>query len=362
MSKPRQEPGSPWSFKVATVAGIPVRIHFTFLLLLVWIGLLAYREESRVMALLLPAVFFCVVLHEFGHALVGRAFGVETRDITLYPIGGVAMLASRPKPKQELWIALAGPAVNVVIAGIVFALYFAVAGKPPSLQLGMQGKSFFDGLYAVNVALPIFNMIPAFPMDGGRVLRALLAMAMPEVKATQIAGAIGQVLAMGLGFYGLIEPNIVLVLIAFFVFVGAGQEVQSTLGLSLLSGKLVSDAMVTDFRTIESGANLGQASEMLLEGSQHAFPVQFGEEVLGLLTREDIIRGLSREGSGAYVAGHMSREFARLAPSDPLESALEVLAKAEHRPALVFEGDDLVGIMTAENLAEFMMVRKALQR
>lgn len=355
--------GSAWSFRIATVAGIPIRIHFTFVLMLMWIAMLAYKQESRVFAWLLPSIFVCVVLHELGHALTAKAFGVNTRDITLYPIGGIAMLESRPKPKEEFWIALAGPAVNVAIAAAIAPLLIFFEGKLPQVFTGLEGTSYLQGLFLANVYLPLFNMIPAFPMDGGRVLRAALAMVMPEHRATRLAGAIGQLLAMGIGFVGLMVPSIVLILIAFFVFVGAGQEVQVSLGYMLISGRKVRDAMMTKFRTIESGASLAQASAMLLEGSQHCFPVVFGDEVLGLLTREDIIRGLATEGPTAYVAGHMSREVTRLSPDQPLEVVLEGLSLSDGRPALVFDEEGrLVGLVTAENIAEFLMVQQALRR
>jgi Zn-dependent protease/predicted transcriptional regulator len=354
-------PASPWSIRIATVGGIPVRIHLTFLLLLAWIGVLAYRQESRVFALLLPAIFFCVVLHELGHALVAKAFGIGTRDITLYPIGGVAMLEGRPKPVAEFWIALAGPAVNVAIALVIGIAYFFATGKVPSVLDGWGGSSFFEGLYAANVLLPVFNMIPAFPMDGGRVLRSFLAMFMPEVRATEIAGGIGQFFAMLMGFYGLLSGNILFVLIAFFVFMGAGQEVQMYQGLSLISGRRVEEAMMTRFRTIEHGQDLAAASRMLLEGSQACFPVLSNGEVVGLLTRENIVRGLTEEGPSAYVAGYMQREFPIHQVHEPLEKVLEGGDGSNRLPALVYSDGRLAGILSSDNFGEFLMVRQALK-
>lgn len=360
MAKPKSAPRSPWSIKIATVAGIPIRVHITFLLLLAFIAQLAYREESRVYALILPSIFVCVVLHELGHALVAKAFGVGTKDITLYPIGGVALLEKRPKPAQELWIALAGPAVNVVIAAIVAIIYYASTKTLPSYSSGMEGKSYLEGLYAANVALPIFNMIPAFPMDGGRVLRSLLALRMPEVKATQFAGAIGQMLALVFGFVGVLNGQIMLVLIAFFVFMGAGQEVQASIGLSLIEGRKVGEAMMTRYRTIEHGATLDAAARMLLEGSQTVFPVMNNEEVIGFLDREAIVRGLSEAGHDGYVAGYMRRDFDRYDVDEPLEKVLE--SGGEGLPALVYDGEKLVGVLSADNIGEFLMVRQALGR
>ena len=188
--QPRR-PNSPWSFQLLKVAGIPIRIHFTFLLLLLWIFLLGGQSVS--MVLFMVAIFGCVVLHEFGHALVAKRYGVQTRDITLYPIGGVAMLQGRPKPYQELWIALAGPAVNVVIAIILMIVSLATKARPAAFTIIMgPNSSLIDALYTSNLWLAGFNMIPAFPMDGGRVLRALLGLRLSEARATQIAGSIGQ--------------------------------------------------------------------------------------------------------------------------------------------------------------------------
>lgn len=357
VENPRR-PSSPWSFQVATVSGIPVRIHFTFLLLLVWFFVIGGRNIWTV--LFVCAVFFCVILHEFGHAIVARKYGVQTRDITLYPMGGVAMLQGRPKPAEEFWIALAGPAVNVVIAIVLGAIIYFKEGHPPHFTLNPGPQtSILEALFSANVWLPAFNMIPAFPMDGGRVLRAVLAHFTTEARATQIAGAIGQFLAIGFGFLGLIQGNVLFMIIAFFVFLGASQEVQSTVGLSLVAGKKVKDAMQTRFRVIPSGASMDEAAQMLLSGSQHDFPVVAGDEVIGLLSRTDIARGLAEEGTGAYVAGYMNRELRKTRPEEPLESAFDSFTEGENAPLLVMEEDRLIGMLTSENLSEFIMLEHA---
>lgn len=362
MSHPRRRAGSPWSFRIATIAGIPVRVHITFLLFLFWLLLLSGDSGNRMFTLLVPSIFVCVLLHEFGHALVARAFGVKTRDVTLYPIGGVAMLESRPKPKQELWIALAGPMVNVVIAGGLAPAVVAVDGALPRIFGDLEKATYLQALFATNLLIPLFNMIPALPMDGGRVLRALLALRLPEVQATRISGGIAQLAAMGMGFWGLLSQNVFLVLIAMLVFIGAGQEVQSSVGMALIEGRRVADAMLTKFHVLSSGASLSEAADLLLNVSQSAFPVLVGEEVVGLLTREGIVAGLASQGTSAYVAGHMTREFQRLSPDQPLEDALRAITGANGVPALVFENEKLLGLVTPENLGEFMMVQQALRR
>ena len=348
-----------WSLPAARVLGIPIRIHFTFILFLAWV-LLSAKANGWQGALLVPGIFFCVVLHELGHALVAKRFGIDVRDITLYPIGGIAMLQGRrPKPLEEFWIALAGPAVNVVIAAILAP--FALPRITNIFDLDPRGD-LLGGLFVANVILPLFNLIPAFPMDGGRVLRAVLAMSMPLERATRIAGGIGQLLAMGFGLVGLGTGNVVLMLIAFFVFLGAGQEVSATVGISLVEGKRMSDAMVTEFETLSSGQNLQEASERLLAGAQQDFPVMVGDEVLGVLTRADLIRGLAMEGPVAYVAGHMRRDVPAIAPGEPLESAVQMLQEADGMPVFAMEGHRLVGMLTRENLSEFLMLEAVRRR
>lgn len=358
----RQAPATPWSFRIATIAGIPVRIHVTFLLLIFYIIAVAQSPQGRPLAILLPFVFLSVILHEFGHALTAKHYGIGTRDITLYPIGGVAMLAGRPKPHQEFWIALAGPLVNVGIFVVVGALLIAMQGELPNVLSPLYEQSLLEGIFTVNVILPVFNMIPAFPMDGGRVLRALLAMALPETTATQIAGVIGQIIAVLFGMIGILYGMIILVLIAVFVFLGAGQEVQSAVGLSLLAGKRVGDAMMTEFRVISGGQTLEEISQLLLAGAQQDFPVVYGDEVHGVLTREGLVRGLAQHGGGEYVAGHMRRDFPVLSPYDPLESSLNIFSHGDRGPILVLDHGRLVGMLSMENLYEFMLVQQARGR
>ncbi|MBI1757349.1 MAG: site-2 protease family protein [Fimbriimonas ginsengisoli] len=368
MARPTRTVESHWALRVATVAGIPIRLHFTFILFLVWIVAAGRDSGALGSVLLVPAIFLCVLLHELGHALVARHFGITIRDITLYPLGGIATLQGRrPRAREEFWIALAGPAVNVVIAGLIAGSLVLLHG-PPKLSYGAFGQQgLWEDLLVANLILPTFNMIPAFPMDGGRVLRAVLAMSLPIDQATRIAAGVGQVLAMGMGLAGLLTGNVILLLIALFVFIGAGQEVSATGALSLIEGRTVSEAMLTHFERLESGQTLQRASEKLLEGSQQDFPVMIGEEVLGVLTRSSLIQGLAQEGPTAYVSGHMLREFRRATPADPLEDTLEHLASADGSPILVMEGDSLVGMLTRDNLSEFLMLeairhRRGLQK
>lgn len=355
----RQDSG--WAFQIARVSGIPIRIHFTFLFILLYVVVSSPRNALVSSLLLVLGIFLCVILHELGHALVAKHFGVQTRDITLYPIGGVALLQGRqPKPREEFWIALAGPLVNVVIAIVLGIWLWTRSHGLPHISWNVSPSDLLGALFTANVILPVFNMIPAFPMDGGRVLRALLAMHMSEARATRIAGAVGQMLAIGIGFMGVVTGNLVLMIIAFFVYLGAGQEVNATVGRSMVSGHAMQDAMQTQFTTMQSGNSLEAASHLLLEGAQQDFPMVLGDEVLGILTRDALIRGLAIDGPSAYVSGHMIRDFKRAGPEEPLEGALESFSGGDAAPILILEGDRLVGMVTRDNFGEFLMLQHAI--
>ncbi len=360
--KPEHErPASPWAFQVAVVAGIPVRLHITFLLFLVWIGWTGQSQSGWQWPIYVLAVFFCVVLHEFGHALTAKKYGIKTTNITLYPIGGVAMLESRPTAKQELWVTIMGPAVNVVIAGLLY-LYMWISPQQFQLTSDIRVGGILPALFFTNISLALFNLIPAFPMDGGRILRAALSLRLGELRATRIAAGVGQVVAIGLGVAGIITSQVILMLIAFFVFLVAGQELTSTVTRSLLAGRKVRDAMMRNFATLPHGTTLQEASELLIAGSQTDFPVTSGSDVLGILERSELSIGLTEDGPHAYVAGRMNRNANRCRPDDDLEWAAEQFAAAGRRPVLVMEGDDLVGMLTQENLSEFIMLQDAASR
>ncbi len=244
-----------WSWKIGSFAGIGVYIHATFLLIIALVGF-SYWQQTQTLAGTMEGILFtiilfgCVVLHEFGHALTARRYHIKTLDITLYPIGGVARLERMPdKPLQELWVALAGPAVNIAIA-LVLLLWLVIANTlAPVANMNNVSGSFIERLLMVNVSLVLFNLIPAFPMDGGRVLRALLAMRMDYTRATQIAATIGRGMALLLGFAGLFS-NPFLVFIAFFVWFGAGQEASLVQLKSSVGGISTGRAMLTDYQVL----------------------------------------------------------------------------------------------------------------
>lgn len=355
-----------WQWKLGTFAGIDVFIHATFLLLIGWIGYshwLEYGSWVKVAEgiLFILALFLCVVLHEYGHALTARKYGVKTRDITLYPIGGVARLERMPeKPIEELWVALMGPAVNVVIAALLFAYLFVTNGLVPMSDLTIASGSFLERLMAVNVSLVLFNLIPAFPMDGGRVLRALLAMRMDYVRATQVAASIGQGLAFLLGLIGLFN-NPFLLFIAFFVWIGASQEASMVQMRNTISGIPVTHAMQTRFETLSPSDRLERVVNLILAGSQQDFPVVEQEQFVGVLTRDDFIRALSQHGQNTPVGDVIRRNIPSVDSHEMVETALTRLQESGAKTLPVMHGGRFVGLVTSENITEFLMIRSALR-
>ncbi|HWQ68856.1 MAG TPA: site-2 protease family protein [Patescibacteria group bacterium] len=354
-----------WSWRLGEVAGIAVYVHVTFLLLVGWVAVSHWLTERTVAAALAGSgftlsLFGCVVLHEFGHALTARRYGIRTRDITLLPIGGVARLERMPDvPIQELWVALAGPAVNVVIAGLLFVWLEVTTGLEPLGQLGVATGPFVQRLMMVNVFLVAFNLIPAFPMDGGRMLRAFLAMRMEYTRATQVAAGVGQGIAVLFGFIGLFT-NPFLLFIALFVWIGAGQEASMAQMKSALGGIPISRAMLTDFRTLSVRDSLARAVELILAGSQQDFPVVEGDRVEGVLLRSDLLAALAAHGQAVPVAEVMRRNFYLVDSSEMLETAFARLQACECHTLPVTHNDRLVGLVTMDNLGEFISIQAAI--
>jgi Zn-dependent protease len=356
-----------WQWKLGRFAGIDVYVHATFLLLIGWVGISHWVEHQnwgQVLngILFIIALFVCVVLHEYGHALTARRYGIKTRDITLYPIGGVARLERMPeKPIEELWVALMGPAVNVVIAAVLFAYLSLTSSLVPLGELTVASGSFLERLMAVNVSLVLFNLIPAFPMDGGRVLRALLAMRMDYVRATQIAANIGQGMALLFGFIGLFS-NPFLLFIALFVWIGASQEASMVQMRNSISGIPVTRAMLTDFKTLSPRDNLAQVIGLILAGSQHDFPVvDANGRVAGILERDRFMAALTEHGQSAPVMDFARRDLPNVDSYDMVETALMRLQESGAKALPVMHLGQLVGLITAENITEFLMIRAAMR-
>ncbi|MEW5984224.1 MAG: site-2 protease family protein [Acidobacteriota bacterium] len=354
-----------WSWKIGEFAGIGVYMHATFLLLLGWVALVYWQEGQSLAAVVsgvgfIVALFACVVAHEYGHALTARRYGIKTRDITLLPIGGVARLAKMPEdPRQEFWVALAGPAVNVVIAAAIFAWLFVTNAAAPVTDVEVARGSFLERLMLVNVFLVGFNLLPAFPMDGGRVLRAVLASRMEYTRATQVAAHVGQGMAFLFGFAGLFS-NPFLLFIALFVWIGATQEASVVQMRSALSGIPVNRAMITDYRTLSSADPVRHAVDLILAGSQHDFPVVDEGRLVGILTRGDLFSTLSAQGQNVQVGTVMQTSFRVVDALDMLESAMQQLQECACRTMPVVRGGHIVGLLTMDNVGEFVAIQAAL--
>jgi Zn-dependent protease/CBS domain-containing protein len=355
-----------WSFPIGRLFGSEVRIHITFFLLLAWIGIAHYQQGGVAAAidgvLFIIAIFACVVAHEFGHAITARRYGIKTPDITLLPIGGLARLERMPeKPSEEIIVALAGPAVNVVIAAALILFMNAKFDLTALERLDNPGLSFMVRLASVNIFLVLFNLIPAFPMDGGRVLRAILAIWYPRVQATNMAARIGQALAFGFGFLGLMGGNPLLIFIAIFVYLAATAEAQSV-GLQDISRGLgVRDGMITRFESLGPQSTIGEAAQLLLKTTQHEFPVIDGAGKLrGFLTRNHMVQALSQSGPGKSVVEAMVSDIPTVAAGARLSEALAHM-NGRSAPAVgVVDADGrLVGYVTSENIGELMMVENA---
>lgn len=356
-----------WSFRIGRLFGIDIFVHATFVLLPMWfVGETYYRTGSWAAALdqllFILLVFAIIVMHEYGHALTARVFGVKTKDIILLPIGGVARLEGMPqKPWQELLIAAAGPAVNVVLAAaclvwvIVEGVWAIAQGPQPPVQpdaiQAFAATPMSQRLLVINIVLIVFNLIPAFPMDGGRILRAILAMGFDYVKATWIAARVGQVAAVGFVIWGLTPYGTpMLLLIALMVWTGALQEAQFVTVRASLAGRTVRQAMSGNFLTLNPFDTLETASQKLVMTPQSAFPVLHGDTLVGMISRKEVAAALARLGPGRHVSEVMRRESPVARPEDDLLVLLPQLQRGSQSLPVV-EGDQLIGLITLHDVA-----------
>ncbi|MEO8125946.1 MAG: site-2 protease family protein [Bryobacteraceae bacterium] len=341
--------------------GIPIRLHFTFLLLIVFILAtgLGGGQSSMVNAAYIVALFASVLLHEIGHVMVSRRFGIKTKEIVMYPIGGVSVMEQNPPPAAELWISLTGPMVNFAIAAVLWlALHFTGHAIKMDAFTNTSNANIWERIMLGNLILGLFNLIPAFPMDGGRALRAFLARSRSLQDATRIASAAGRFLAISMLFTGLLSGQYFLMFIAIFVYLGAEQENATVIGRALTQGIPVRAAMITEFHTLSHGNSIRDAANLLLSTSQQDFPVVLGEQVIGLLGRNALLHGMANQGPEAYVAGVMDRNFTKIAPDMDLAEAMPLVLQAGSC-ALVMEEERLLGLLTKENLTEFLLLRRS---
>lgn len=354
-----------WSFSIGRFLGSELRIHATFFLLLAWIGASAWLAEGTAAAItnivFVLSLFACVVLHEFGHALAARRYGIRTPDITLLPIGGMARLEKMPeKPAEEIVVAVAGPAVNVVIWAVLTVLLGATAGVTTLLQLDEPAQGFWARLAAVNLFLVVFNMIPAFPMDGGRVLRATLSFYMSRPKATEIAARAGQGIAFLFGFLGLTNGNPLLLLIAIFIFMAAAAESSDVATRDRAHDVPARDAMITSYEPLTPDDTLEAAAQSLLRTTQAEFPVLDAQGTLvGVLTRAQIVDASAKKRATAAVSEVMTSDVPRVLLDTSLETVLDHLSKPGV-PAVAVEDrrGNFLGYVTRENFGEWMLLNR----
>ena len=355
------------SLKIGSVYGIGIFLHWTFLLLVAAIFAYYYVQSQSLGAAisgmgLILAIFLCVILHELGHALTARRFGVPTRSITLYPIGGLARLERIPsEPMKEFWIAIGGPAVNIVITVVLALLLLGTGGTFAPGALQSPGQHLIASLMWINAVLAGFNLLPAFPMDGGRVLRALLGLRQDYAQATQTAANVGQAMAILFGLVGIIWFNPILLFIALFVYVGAQQESQQAMYRSFTEGTPVRQAMVTRFVTLAVDDTLNDAADELLAGTDHDFPVVEDGRIVGILRRKQLIQSLSDRDRDTPVAEVADRDFFTTEPGAPLDEVFQQMSVESRSTVPVVDDNRLVGLLTLENVGELIMVSSALE-
>lgn len=357
------------SLYIGSPFGIRITVHWTFLILIAYITFIAYRQGSNTVQILFSIlfillIFVCVVLHELGHALAAKRYGINTRGITLLPIGGVASLDKIPEePRRELFVAIAGPLVNVGIAALLF------------LFLLLSGFDFYNfnivdddygrilpSLMVVNILLVLFNVIPAFPMDGGRIFRALLAMKLNRVKATNIAARTGQAFAVLFTIYGLYKNNIFLIVIAGFVFLAAQAELKDVQIKSLLKGKQVRDLLIRTFTPVHPKLPLRNVVEHLLNGHEEEFIVIDDDKPVGILTKNNIIKGISQHGQDIFTESVMEKDFFTAKIDDLVKDVFEKMQSTDFRTVPVEQNGFIIGVLDVKNINEFMMINQAIER
>lgn len=354
-----------YSLYLGQIAGVKIYVHWTFLILVVWIIFSNANANLGIIEILwsllfIAAVFACITFHELGHATAAKRYRIVTRKITLLPIGGLAQMEEIPqKPKEELIIALAGPLVNLVIALVLWPLarLTYTAGELNTLQT-IGPLNFIPALLSVNLLLALFNLIPAFPMDGGRVLRALLAFKLQHVKATRIAASVGQILAIGFVFLGFVY-NPFLVFIGLFIFLGAQSEAIYAESKSVLQGYTVQDVLMHDIPMIDDHSSVKDAADLLLNGQNKNFVVTHEGKPVGTLNRDTIIKAMEEKGGQAFVEDLKNSEIDYFPIDMPLDQAWGKLQQKKDGLALVVSDGELKGVIDPENVAEFIQLRTA---
>jgi Zn-dependent protease/CBS domain-containing protein len=354
---PVQNQRSKWSLELGSIANIPIRIHTTFFLLLAWLVLMTDSPSPMLEGLFVVSVFVCVLLHELGHAIMGKWWGVQTKNITLYPFGGIAAITSQPSPKGELFIAISGPLVNILIA----ALLYPWVNLPSAESISTTPISFVARLFLTNIGLALFNLLPALPMDGGRVLRALLSL-LKVRRPTFFAARISQGICILLGLAGLYLDQPMLFVIAFIIFFGAMQEHVRAETSSLAIAFTVSDVFVPKERleTMSHGTTISKGLRTALTSLQPLYPVMNGDELMGVVFREDLLEHAATRADD-YIGEILTRSLPRLEASLSLADAISKLEEENSNVAVVTRGGQYVGLLVADRLADFLLLQELRQ-
>ena len=349
-----------WSIKLGRILGINIQVHFTFFLILVWGAINFGNGAGPAYGVVVTlALFSLVFLHELGHSVAAMAYGIGVKDITLLPIGGVARLERMPeKPVQELVVALAGPAVNVFLALVLFPIVLWISGGPVSLLLSLRSEPGLAGLLAflltANISLAIFNLLPAFPMDGGRVFRALLGLFLDFRRATSVAVTVGRTLAVGLGIFALINGQFFLAMIAVFIFTASGQEGQAVATRGVLREVRVSQALSRNTVSLSPSATVGQAAAMVMRGHRADFAVvdPFSRQLLGVVSSSDVARAVDRNQWSSPLSDVMrpAERLPKVTPNTPLSEVNDQLAEASSRVAAVYDGPFFQGLISTDDV------------
>jgi Zn-dependent protease/CBS domain-containing protein len=355
------------SYRIARLFGIGVYVHWTFGILLAWIVYQHVQQGDRPLEVawgvgFVLALFGCVVLHEFGHALTARRYGVNTRDITILPIGGLARLERMPEaPMQEFWVAVAGPAVNLVIAGLLFGVLYLNGQVKLRLDVDLIKGDFLLNLVAVNVLLVLFNLLPAFPMDGGRVLRSLLSLAIDRMWATKIAVWIGQAMAGLFAAWGIYSGHWILVVIALFVVLAGQAEVRGAQMRLVFQNARVRDAMASSYRTLTRRDALRTAADVMNSGRQSDFPVSDGQEIVGLLLQRDIVRALESDVPlDSPVESLITDACPSVDQDEPLERvAMHMLANRLSAVLATDRENEVVGLLSTHQVSQWAKAHSA---
>lgn len=366
-----------WSFKVGTAFGIELRIHVTFFLILLWAAYIWGVEYNQGVAgafygaLVISILFACVVIHELSHSRMAQHYGAEVASITLLPIGGVSLLKKMPEgPAKELAVSIVGPLSNIVIGAVLGVVYAALPGKTPlattdqftEVITGISLQGFVLYMLLINFTLAAFNMIPAFPLDGGRVLRSILAKRMSYVKATRTAVLVGQMFAFALGIAGLLLGTWLWIIIAIFIYMGAEQEGAGAEMKTVLSRLKVGQAVTGRVKTLSPDDLLGDVVAIVIHSYQEDFPVLLNGQLVGILTRSNLINGLHRLGPGGRVSQVMERDFPVVTTDAPFSEAYEKMNQARLKAVPVMVNDRLVGMITLEHLSDVFMLLSATDK